>query len=71
VADIRTIDHMVTHVSTVPAVAGQTMRQFVREKVPATIADRTGGYAPEGKVVLMVHGGFWPSTVASTAPIQA
>jgi pimeloyl-ACP methyl ester carboxylesterase len=70
-SDIRTIDHMVTHVSTVPAIAGQTMRQFVREKVPATIADRTGGYALGGKVVLMVHGGFWPSTVAFDCPHPA
>jgi len=55
-------------VSTVPAIAGETMRQFVREKVPAAIANAKDGHAPEGKVVLMVHGGFWPSTVAFDCP---
>jgi pimeloyl-ACP methyl ester carboxylesterase len=65
---IRTIDRYVEHVSTVPAIAGQTMRQFLREKVRAAIADGPGGRAPEGRVVLMVHGGFWPSTVAFDCP---
>lgn len=67
-ADILTIDRYVEHVSTVPAVAGRPMRQFVREKVPAAVAAGLGGHAPEGKVVLMVHGGFWPSTVAFDCP---
>lgn len=67
-ADIRTIDRFVEHVSTVPAIAGEVMRQFVREKVPAAIADGASGRAPEGKVVLMVHGGFWPSSVAFDCP---
>lgn len=66
--DIRTIDRFVEHVSTVPAIAGQVMGQFLREKVPAAIADGPGGHAPEGRVVLMVHGGFWPSTVAFDCP---
>lgn len=66
--DIRTIDRYVEHISTVPAIAGQTMRQFLREKVPAVIADAPDGRAPEGRVVLMVHGGFWPSTVAFDCP---
>ena len=29
---IKSIDHYVEHVSTVPAIEGQIMRQFVREK---------------------------------------
>ena len=65
-AGIETIDRFVAHVSTVPAIAGQVMRQFLREKRPAAIAP--GGRAPEGKVVLMVHGGFWPSSVAFDCP---
>lgn len=64
--DILTLDHRVEHVSTVPAIAGRTMRQFVREKAPAAIAK--DGRAPEGKVVLMIHGGFWPSTAAFDCP---
>lgn len=65
---IQTIDSFVEHVSTVPAIAGETMRQFVREKVSAAIAEAPHGHAPEGKVVLMVHGGFWPSSVAFDCP---
>lgn len=67
-ADILTIDRFVEHISTVPAIAGQVMRQFVREKVPASVAGAPGGRAPEGRVVLMVHGGFWPSSVAFDCP---
>ncbi|MFT5539420.1 MAG: pimeloyl-ACP methyl ester carboxylesterase [Alphaproteobacteria bacterium] len=66
--EILTIDRKVEHVSSVPAIAGQMMAQFVREKVPATIARSITGHAPEGKVVLMVHGGFWPSSVAFDCP---
>jgi pimeloyl-ACP methyl ester carboxylesterase len=66
--EILTIDRRVKHISSVPAIAGQTMAQFVREKVPATIARSITGHAPEGKVVLMVHGGFWPSSVAFDCP---
>lgn len=65
-AGIETIDRYVEHVSTVPALAGRVMRQFLREKRPATIAP--GGRAPEGKVVLLVHGGFWPSSAAFDCP---
>lgn len=46
-AGIRTIDHMVPHVSTVPAIAGQQVQIFVREKVAAGDATRP--------VVLLVH----------------
>lgn len=66
--EIRTIDRYIEHVSTVPAIAGHTMRQFVREKAPVSITAAPGGRAPEGKVVLMVHGGFWPSSVAFDCP---
>jgi pimeloyl-ACP methyl ester carboxylesterase len=54
-----TIDRFLTHISTVPATRGQTVGLFVREKaLESTLA--------EGKpqVVLMVHGGFAPATVA-------
>lgn len=55
-AGIRTIDHMVPHVSTVPAIAGQQVQIFVREKVAAGDATRP--------VVLLVHGATSPSTLA-------
>ncbi len=67
-SEISTIDRYVEHVSTVPAIAGRTMRQFVREKCPAEIAGSAGGNAPEGRVVLMVHGGFWPCSAAFDCP---
>jgi len=67
-ADCVTIDRYVEHVSTVPAIAGRTMRQFVREKCPAALAERADGRAADGRVVLMVHGGFWPCSVAFDCP---
>jgi pimeloyl-ACP methyl ester carboxylesterase len=57
-ATIRTIDHQVPHVSTVPANKGEHVHIFVREKV---LAGETGTARP---VVLMVHGGVSPSTLA-------
>jgi pimeloyl-ACP methyl ester carboxylesterase len=53
---LRTIDHMVPHISTVPAIAGQQVQIFVREKSLASESVRP--------VVLMVHGAFSPSTLA-------
>ena len=67
--EIQTIDRYVEHISTVPAIAGQTMRQFVREKCPAVLADSQDGKASEGRVVLMVHGGFWPCSAAFDCPL--
>jgi pimeloyl-ACP methyl ester carboxylesterase len=57
-SEIRTIDHMVPHVSTVPANKGEPARIYVREKM--LIGD---GSTPR-PVVLMVHGGVSPSTLA-------
>ncbi|MGH7784622.1 MAG: alpha/beta hydrolase, partial [Candidatus Binatia bacterium] len=53
---IRTIDHKVPHLSTVPAIKGEQVGIFVREKVAAGDARRP--------VVLMVHGATSPSTLA-------
>jgi pimeloyl-ACP methyl ester carboxylesterase len=55
-AQVRTIDHMVPHVSTVPANKGEQVQIFVREKVLAS-----DGVRP---AVLMVHGATSPSTLA-------
>lgn len=62
--DVLTIDRSVAQVSAVPAVEGQPTRLFVRERISAKLLEETGGRLPEGKAVLMVHGGFWPSEVA-------
>ena len=51
-----TIDRHVDHISTVPAIAGEAVQLFVREKVHSERSD-----AP---VILMVHGGYWPCTMA-------
>ncbi|MGZ8485980.1 MAG: hypothetical protein ACXW6R_18955, partial [Candidatus Binatia bacterium] len=56
--DIRTIDHAVAHVSTVPASKGEAVHLFVREKVLASESATTR------PVVLMVHGGVSPATLA-------
>ena len=55
---IRTTDHLVPHVSTVPANKGEQVQIFVREKVMASDSERPR------PVVLMVHGGVSPSTLA-------
>ena len=56
--DLRTIDHKVPHLSTVPANRGERVEIFVREKFLATESDKPR------PVVLMVHGGVSPSTLA-------
>jgi pimeloyl-ACP methyl ester carboxylesterase len=55
---LLTIDHFVPHVSTVPANKGEAVQIFVREKVVASDS------AKPRPVVLMVHGGVSPSTLA-------
>ena len=59
--DLVTIDRHVDHISTVPAIAGEPVRLFVREKIRKEAAD--GDVATNG-AVLMIHGGYWPSTLA-------
>ena len=61
---ILTIDRLVEHTSTVPAIRGEKVSLFVRERVAADMNERPSGAAFERKVVLMVHGGFSPSTLA-------
>lgn len=61
--EMMTIDRLVSHVSTVPAIKGRRIDLFVREKVPTAMVERpTAPFA--GKVVLFVHGGYSPSTLA-------
>lgn len=57
--ELVTTDRFVTHVSTVPATAGQTVGLFLRERTLASTLKKT---APP--VVIMVHGGFATSVVA-------
>lgn len=56
------IDRIVSRISDLPADKGQPHGLFVREKVLASI--QANGTAEQGKVVLFVHGGYSPSTLA-------
>ena len=65
---VLTIDHYVRVKSTVPAIAGQPVQLYVRERVVAGAALR-GAISPE-KVVLFVHGAGTPAEVAFDLPYQ-
>ena len=53
-----TLERFVPHTSTVPANKGQRVGLYVREKAgDEAIAGFESGAAPEGRVVLFVHGG--------------
>jgi pimeloyl-ACP methyl ester carboxylesterase len=63
-SNILTIDRLVEHTSTVPAMRGQKVNLFVRERIAEGMLQQEPGKAFERKVVLMVHGGFSPATLA-------
>lgn len=65
---IVTIDRLINHVSTVPAIAGKTVDLFVREKVSSALLEQGNGTGFAGKAVLFVHGGYCPSTLAFDVP---
>jgi pimeloyl-ACP methyl ester carboxylesterase len=65
---LLSIDHYVKTSSTVPAIAGQTAQIYVRERVQAGTALRSGSAAD--RVVLFVHGAGTPSEVAFDVPFQ-
>jgi pimeloyl-ACP methyl ester carboxylesterase len=63
---ILTVDHYVPNRSTVPAIAGQTVQLYVRERVkPATVQRGAPG---DDRVVLFVHGAGTPAEVAFDVP---
>lgn len=66
---MMTIDRLVSHTSTVPAVKGRKVDLFVREKVPTAYVEGNPG-SLEGKVVLFVHGGYSPATLAFDVPYR-
>ena len=63
---VLSIDHYVTHVSTVPSIAGQHVQLYVRERTRAGTIAR--GADLEGRVVLFVHGAGTPAEVAFDVP---
>jgi pimeloyl-ACP methyl ester carboxylesterase len=69
-SSVITIDRLIDHTSTVPAIAGQKIDLFLREKVAADLLEKGSGKTFERKVVLMVHGGFSPATLAFDVPYR-
>jgi hypothetical protein len=65
---ILAVDHLVPHVSTAPAVSGETVQLYVRERVLA--ADASTDPSPSGRVGLFVHGSTTPSEVGFDAQYQ-
>jgi pimeloyl-ACP methyl ester carboxylesterase len=65
-ARLLTIDHYVRVTSTVPAIAGQPAQLYLRERVAAGTALRSGDLG--GRVVLFVHGAGTPAEVAFDVP---
>src|SRR5579864_1128866 len=62
-----TVDHYVTHFSTVPAITGEPVQLFVRERLAAS---RSVLAAPEGRVVLFVHGATYPAVHGFDLPLD-
>jgi pimeloyl-ACP methyl ester carboxylesterase len=58
---ILSVDHYVNHVSTLRATAGQHVQLFVRERVRGRVEDLGRSTEANGKAVLFVHGGTYPS----------
>src|SRR6185503_3778284 len=65
---LLTIDHFVSVRSSIPAIAGQNTRIYVRERAKAgTIARDTGA---ANRVVLFIHGATTPAEVAFDVPYR-
>ncbi|MEP6697464.1 MAG: alpha/beta fold hydrolase [Pseudonocardiales bacterium] len=65
---ILAVDHFVSHVSSAPAVSGQTVQLYVRERVQASVALTSPSFSR--RVVLFVHGATIPSEVYFDAQYQ-
>ncbi len=60
-----TVDHYVPHISTSPALAGEQVRLYVRERI---LLDAPADLPGSGRVVLFVHGGTQPSAYGFDLP---
>src|SRR4051812_31845722 len=65
---ILTIDHYIQVKSTVPAIEGQQVPIYARERVQAGTALRGGAGA--GRIALFVHGAGTPAEVSFDVPYQ-
>jgi pimeloyl-ACP methyl ester carboxylesterase len=59
--NVLSLDHYVNHVSTIPATAGHHVQIFVRERVLGGVENLGKITEANGKAVLFVHGGTYPS----------
>ena len=64
--ETRTRDHYVTVASRTPAILGQEVKLYLRERATARVLQRGAG----GKVVLFVHGAGTPAEVSFDVPYQ-
>jgi pimeloyl-ACP methyl ester carboxylesterase len=67
---ILTIDHWVPHTSTVPAIAGEEVELYLRERVNKGIAKNFSSIKATGKVVLMIHGATVPGVLGYDFPSE-
>jgi pimeloyl-ACP methyl ester carboxylesterase len=67
-ASLLSVDHYVRSRSVVPAIEGQTVQLYVRERVLAGAALRTANF--NDRVVLFVHGAGTPAEVAFDVPYE-
>ena len=58
---VLSLDHYVNHVSTIPATSGHHVQLFVRERVLGGVEDLGRSTEANGKAVLFIHGGTYPS----------
>jgi len=69
--EIATIDHLVPHISTVPANAGEPVELFVRERVRHGDGDgRANERHHRRPIVLMVHGSTQSTVVSFDLPFE-
>lgn len=66
--DLLSVDHYVRHASTVPAISGDLVQIYVRERVRAGMLARDADLADH--VVLFVHGAGTPAEVAFDVPYE-
>lgn len=58
---VLSLDHYVNHVSTIPATRGHHVQLFVRERVLGGVENLGRNTEANGKAVLFIHGGTYPS----------
>lgn len=69
-ADVLSFDHYVDSVSTSPTIKGTPIKLFVRERIKDSVLKAGRQSTADGKVVLFVHGGTYPSVPDFDLPYQ-